>query len=269
MAKKITFTERAAVTLKSYKAVLLWPLVCKNWWLGVQSYRNIIPYDKKIVYKLCNGLRLNAFGHPGDLQIIREIFLHNSYSKLINFSEIKTIVDLGAHKGYFALQLAHEIGKEARILCVEPESTNLKQLKLNIQKNDLSSQITVEGCAVHTTDGYVTLYTAAFTPGNTIYKKLLAGKKRKVNVRCKPLKTLLDKHKFNRIDLLKLDIEGAEYEVIFNLKDDILDRVKYLAIECHEIEGYSISNMSSYLEDKGFRCQLPYGAETLVVCSRP
>ncbi|MDC0449221.1 FkbM family methyltransferase [bacterium] len=256
------------IALKALKAVLLWPIVCKNWWVGVQSYCGWIPANKKIVYKLRNGLNLEALGHEGDFQIVREVFTHDTYLKFINFSTIKTVVDLGAHKGYVALQLAQKIGKNVRILCVEPETKNFEQLDLNVQKNGFSKQVTMENCAVHTKDGHLTLYTTPYTPGHTAYTELCRKGKKRVEVPCKSLKTLINEYHFNRIDLLKMDIEGAEYEVIFNLEDSILDQIKYIVVECHKIEEYSVSDMVPYLEAKGFTCRFPYEFETLMVCSR-
>lgn len=126
----------------------------------------------------------------------------------------------------------------------------------------------MQNCAVYTKDDYLTLYTTSYTPGHSMYKELQKGKKKKIQVPCYSLKTLMKEHRFKEIDILKIDIEGAEYEIIFNLEQSILDHIKYIVMECHKIDAYNVNDMVTYLGKKGFVCRFPYDFETLIVCSK-
>lgn len=65
------------IALKALKAILLWPFVCKNWWVGVFSYLGLTSGNKEVLYRLRSGLDLEASGDSGDFQIVKEVFYIN------------------------------------------------------------------------------------------------------------------------------------------------------------------------------------------------
>jgi hypothetical protein len=92
----------------------------------------------------------------------------------------------------------------------------------------------------------LTLYEGGHTGAHTILKN--AGDK-KFNVSSKTLRDILDE--FGEIDLLKMDIEGAEFEVLGKLDSKILENVRNIVAECH-LETGDINQLEKVLKENGY-----------------
>ena len=68
----------------------------------------------------------------------------------------------------------------------------------------------------------------------------------------------LDNHVEN-CQLLKLDCEGAEYEILFDTSREILNRIQNISMEYHQVPEYTISDLTKYLKDIGFDVRLGKG----------
>ena len=55
-----------------------------------------------------------------------------------------------------------------------------------------------------------------------------------IEVPCLGLFDVFEEHKIDRCDLLKLDCEGAEYEVLYNAPEEVLNKIDQMAIEVHQ-----------------------------------
>ena len=75
---------------------------------------------------------------PEDRSIIREIYYHKTYSPYFPFKTKCNIVDVGAHKGFFAVYAAKNCSSDSTIICLEPARANYDQLVKNLNLNDLS-----------------------------------------------------------------------------------------------------------------------------------
>ncbi len=59
-------------------------------------------------------------------------------------------------------------------------------------------------------------------------------------------------HKIRRVDLLKMDCEGAEYEIMLNCPKAVLGKITRIAMECHSVPGHSPDELRTLLEESGF-----------------
>ncbi len=127
------------------------------------------------------------------------------------------IVDCGANIGAFSL-FAGKKYPHAKLTCFEPDPDNLRVLKLNLSKNGIAAEI--RECGVWSKSG--TLY---YHPASSI-TGLVSEEKSDFPI---PVaKVVLQ----SQMSWVKLDVEGAEYEVI----PDLLQRTpkpKFLSIELH------------------------------------
>ncbi len=214
-----------------------------------------------------HGLKISVTNGWGDKQIIREVFCDKYYNnKYIQLRRIKTMVDLGGHKGYVSL-LYTKLVSNIKVVALEPEADNYKHFKKNIQLNSLSKNIKVLKNAVWEKDCTKTFYkTNGFTAGHTLYEKRASKQNNEsYDVECLSLQTIMRVSGLKSIDLLKIDVEGAEYNVLFNLNKTILKGIKYIVIECHEIEKDNDKTMRKFLEKNGFEVFYIYEDEASLV----
>lgn len=109
--------------------------------------------------------------------------------------------------------------------------------------------------ALSITDGYLTFYSPE-NESNVSYTAIPNGKSKAETVKCECLKTISQNLKHNTIDLLKMDIEGFEYDVLKNIIEENI-RPKQLLIEFHhffpEIGNIKTEEMIFFLEKNGYR----------------
>lgn len=121
-----------------------------------------------------------------------------------------TFVDLGANVGIYSLFVAGLAGRKARILAVEPQPEIYRRLSFNVAANDLGTIKTLQ-CAVADRDGTLDLF---IDRGNRGQSSIAMVTGEKVSVQCRSLESVLVESGFDRVDALKIDIEGAEDTVL-------------------------------------------------------
>ncbi|UEM19404.1 FkbM family methyltransferase [Skermanella mucosa] len=121
-----------------------------------------------------------------------------------------TFVDLGANVGVYSLFVAGLAGKNARVLAVEPQPEIYRRLAFNVAANDLGTIRTLQ-CAVADRTGNLDLF---IDRGNRGQSSIAMKTGERVSVPCRTLDGLLAEAGFDRVDALKIDIEGAEDTVL-------------------------------------------------------
>lgn len=136
----------------------------------------------------------------------------------------RTIVDVGAHIGMVSIQFARRY-PSAKIIAVEPEPSNFALLRQNT--SPYKNIFCVEA-ALWKNDGEVALGASeAHVKG--AFQIVENGRTR---VRAITMHTLMREAGITEIDILKVDIEGAEQDVFDSC--DWVDNVRFLAIELHD-----------------------------------
>lgn len=169
--------------------------------------------------------------------------------------EIKTgntVIDVGSNIGYYTLLFAKLVGTNGRVYAFEPESDNFDLLKKNITVNNYKN-IIIEKKAVSNTTKKVTLYRAKegigehridfpwFDNGGTEVEAIR-----------------LDDYINENIDFIKIDCEGAEYNVLLGMKK-ILEKNKNIKILIEYGEkqlqefGVSKADFFNFLELQNFK----------------
>ncbi len=120
-----------------------------------------------------------------------------------------TFLDIGANVGGYSLFLAAKAGAGARIIAIEPQPEVFGQLSYNIRLNPFGNLKAIEA-AVADRNGELTLFLDPRNKGEASVKIVSADEARQVKV---PARTLLDialGEGLDRIDAIKLAVEGAE-----------------------------------------------------------
>lgn len=138
-------------------------------------------------------------------------------------------VDIGANVGIYTLTAATHMGSQGTILALEPNPPAHQRLCFNVRatRNGRAEWPTIHALQVGVSDlpGEQTLHLdAANLGGSSLLNPSKTGgatfRNHSVPIVCKPLGTLLDQHNLQRIDVLKIDIEGAEDRVLVPFLQD-------------------------------------------------
>ena len=121
-----------------------------------------------------------------------------------------TFVDIGANVGGYSLFVAALAGSHAHILAVEPQPEIFERLVYNVRQNPFGSIKALE-CAVADQDGDITMFLDPRNSGESSMRFVdLRGHGKSVRVASKTLATILGEERLERLDALKVDVEGAE-----------------------------------------------------------
>jgi len=187
--------------------------------------------------------------------LFTEIFFKESYYILPTNAPIQ-VIDCGANIGvsllYIKLRAPH-----ARVRCFEPNPAACAVLQKNIDANNWGSDVQVLPYALGKEKGTVEFFVEnkeATSSGGSVASYL--GKKgRTLNSYTVEVDTL-SPHIGNGVDLLKMDIEGGEFDVLDELiATGTLARVATMQLEYHFIPGFftrPLSAVLTQLEQNGF-----------------
>jgi len=171
--------------------------------------------------------RLTASVHSEDLWIaIKDILVYEEYELMRPFRCANLngglVVDIGAQVGLYSLKAASFAG---RVVSFEPSARNFPLLKANIRRNSLSN-VGIHQQAVWSSRGNV-----KFTDRGSGYISMVGGAEGGYEVQTITLDDVIEKA--GKVSLLKMDIEGAEYEVFSSCKKSSLDQVEKIVAEVH------------------------------------
>ncbi len=169
-----------------------------------------------------------------DIPTFEQIFVRREYESPNLPDSAKAIVDLGANIGlatvFFGIKYP-----QAKILCVEPGGANFTATGVNTAP--LGDRVRKEHAAVWTRDGLINLHMENEN-GSALgaWGIQVSDQKGKSNetVKCCTIRTLLDRAGFDSVDILKVDIEGAELEVFSCDAKEWLPRINLIVVETHD-----------------------------------
>ena len=123
------------------------------------------------------------------------------------------VVDVGAHVGYYTLLAAKLVGNTGKVYAFEPEQSNHAILLKNISTNGYDNVVATP-MAVSDQTGISTLYITALDNGrHSVYHHGLP-ERGSATVETTTLDTFLESEGWPHIDLIKVDVEGAEVAVL-------------------------------------------------------
>lgn len=194
-------------------------------------------------------------GNSVDFHVFNSIFGKGEYDFEIDF-EPEYIIDAGAFTGISALYFRRRY-PGAKIIAIEPERSNFDLLVRNTApyKNiyPVRGGVYGEDVSLGISDNNAEKY--AF--------RLEAYEKVGESLPGYTIKTLMKDFQLPRIDILKMDIEGAEYSVFKHAPDDWLAEVRILVAELHEYINPGVRELViSTLERLGF--QIEWKGENLI-----
>jgi FkbM family methyltransferase len=196
------------------------------------------------------GLSLCRFGEyePEMTQTVQNLLQEGS-----------VFVDLGANEGYFSVVAARRVGPGGRVIAVEPQTRLIPVLEKNCAGNGVRERVEIVNCAVSDQAGTSPFFLAAdLNTGSSGLARHTRYPLPTEMVHTTTLADLFGRLGLTRVDLLKVDIEGHEYEAILGSKQLFRDGgIRAVALELHPewIRGRGLDpqEVPSFLESCGYR----------------
>ena len=239
---KLGFFSKLQILLNSRK-------IFKNWHVYPKVYWQLTN-DKIVVFETKTGLKIKIRVKSTDLMALTNVWMINEYDVdgfEINSSDI--IIDVGAHIGLFSL-LVSQFCKTGKIFSFEPIRENFDLLVSNLALNHIENVFPFN-VGVSKKSGKLNLFLNNDQSAHSIFPKGSES----ITVEATSLQKIFDEKQISSCKLLKLDCEGAEYDIIDSLPVEYLDKIQNMAIEYHlaDTKPELIKNLILKIKNAGFK----------------
>ena len=239
---KLGFFSKLQILLNSRK-------IFKNWYVYPKVYWQLTN-DKIVVFETKTGLKIKIRVKSTDLMALTNVWMINEYdidSFEINPSDI--IIDVGAHIGLFSL-LVSQFCKTGKIFSFEPIRENFDLLVSNLGLNH-TENVFPFNVGISKNSGKLNLFLNNDQSAHSIFPKGSES----ITVEATSLQKIFDEKQISSCKLLKLDCEGAEYDIIDSLPVEYLDKIQNMAIEYHlaDTKPELIKNLILKIKNAGFK----------------
>lgn len=204
-----------------------------------------------LVKKKIDGFYILYRKNTVDENVLEESFKKDIFLRPLNYKIKKNdiIIDVGAYIGTFSL-LASSKAPEGTVYAIEPCLDNFKILKKNIELNK-SKNIICANVALGKIEGAVKLFHNAEDWGHSTTKK---SEEYEI-VKMISLNNFFINNNIDRCNFMKMNCEGAEFEIMLNTPSNYIKKIEMGVILYHndKSEGYKEDNLIEYLEENNFK----------------
>lgn len=159
----------------------------------------------QVGYRETLGLSSLLYGtfEKGELEFVSQYLRHGD-----------TAMDIGANIGLFAVVMGRTIGQRGEVIAFDPVPTNIVRLKSNLNRNGISAEAVYE-LALGSSNGQMELKMSDDTAYASMHKVEYGfGNGKVIQVNVKRLDDIWNERGRPMISFIKMDVEGAEVEVI-------------------------------------------------------
>ncbi len=161
--------------------------------------------------------------------------------ELFTPKEGDVVVDIGAHMGRYTIIGSKRVGTNGKVVAIEANPSNFEMLNRNIKLNQLTNIISLNN-AVYSKETKIKLYLPGEELGHTTYNTVMSDRAKNedkfVEVSANTLDYLLQLKGIMDVNWIKIDVEGAEFEVLKGATN-VISKSKDIAllIEIHNLSG--------------------------------
>jgi len=170
-----------------------------------------------------------------------------------------TVLDVGAHHGYYALLASRRVGDTGRVFAFEPSPRERKKLTWHIGWNHCSN-VQILDTEMGSRGGQAELFVAAGreTGCNSLRPPAVRGTPKKVSVPVDTLDDFLLRREIERVDFIKMDVEGAELSVMQGAENLLSGTQRpVVLVEVCDLRtaawGYAAPEILKHLSDRGYQ----------------
>jgi FkbM family methyltransferase len=210
-------------------------------------------------------MQVNGYWYLIDLtdSILRSIAVRGTYGTVVgkiiidNLPASGTFIDVGANVGHISLLAARRVGPQGRVLAVEANPRIASTLKQHVCRN-AATNITVVQCACSDTPGTAELFISdRSNSGKCSLSAANAESVRSVVVECECLDSIAKAHSLDRIDVIKVDVEGAELSVLRGMESSLRDFRPLIVLEIEPdllaAFGTAPADIEEFFRARGYR----------------
>ncbi len=211
--------------------------------LWVAYIKQTNPKNNKFVTR--DGYEIRLSNNPHDAITVMVIFCRLEYGLIAPGS---TVIDVGANIGVFSIYAARS--GAAIVYAFEPNKESFDLLVNNIKINKLEKIVIPFNLAVGVLDGEQISIPKSSSPYNkTVHRSIELDEYDIVETISLP--TFFQKNNINCIDFLKMDCEGAEYEIIYSMIEENFKKIVTFRVEHHYPEEKQ--KLIQFFNNKGFK----------------
>jgi FkbM family methyltransferase len=207
------------------------------------------------------GFPLQFRAQTSDTNVFSQIFLHREYRCIDDIGTAGLIIDCGANVGYSSAYLLSRF-PTATLVAIEPDPANFELMRANLRPYEDRCEA-LNSAVWSTTVGLVVDSPPIGARQEWAVTVRPAHDGERPTIEAVDLGTILERSGFDRISILKVDIEGSEAEVFSRHTESWLPFVDNLVIECHGEHCRTV--VLSAIEGLGFEVSQ---CEELMVCRR-
>jgi FkbM family methyltransferase len=211
----------------------------RNWWEVARKFRREEPIERLVLW---DGLEFRARNLSGAqmLVLFNEVWHGDIYriadpKSPFHIGAGDSVVDVGANIGLFAIKAAR-LARGGRVVAVEPDPDNFALLTEHLARSGLAN-VEVKKAAVSRApgkavlvQGFVNSALADVLPGG----QRPAGAGRLAEAEAVTLAGLLEEFRLARVDYLKMDVEGSEWDIFESADAATWARVRRVVVEYHD-----------------------------------
>lgn len=212
----------------------------------------------EIVKGRVNGIELQFFKAPQTVDMIKEIFSdsYRIFDRKISIPDNSLIVDIGASEGVFSIMMAR-LFPTCDILAIEPVQRTFFMMLRNIGLNGVMNiDVLNLGVGKESNPSFeMAVGKGDWSGGSSGKMTFNPNNHEKMNVRIETMDNILLPYlkKHDRIRIMKIDIEGMEYDALYNCT--LLDRIDHFVGEFHinnrlTAEGRDINELMTWVGSK-------------------
>jgi FkbM family methyltransferase len=224
----------------------------ENWGQYARDFLNLAGTDQYAV-RFDNNVRMFLRPKTSDKWVIQETILQDDYRLQAMDLKNATVVDLGANIGVVSISAAAR--GAAHVYAYEPAPANFELLTKNVASNVMESVIRTFNMAATDEEKTIEFYLDSANPsGNSMYER----RGTRISVQGTTLPRIFEANGIGTCDLLKMDIEGAEFAVLYSTPPELFARIRRIYLECHKSAEarHNDGDLSAFLRQQGYRVEI-------------
>lgn len=245
---------------------------------------SLICADGTVSIELNNGLKI--FGYPNyskfldykweytknkkirkkinkkAIKLIDRLFVsYENYEKFYKIKPGDIVIDIGAHIGCFTIRASKKVGRDGKVIAIEPQQQNIKILEKNIKENNLENVVVIDK-GVWSKKEEKKLFISPNTGGHSFFKRT-----EHVNlIKTDLLDNILSNLKIDKVNFIKMDIEGAEIEALKGMEKTLEEPLNMAIAAYHQINGQkTYKTIDPILREKGFKISKENGIDGEII----
>jgi FkbM family methyltransferase len=229
---------------------------------------------KELIYKVVDfftfgkGLKKTFFGYPVRLPTRYINYFPSDYEQdnfdflIKSAPQNGVVLDIGAHIGLFSMVAAQLTGKQGKVFSFEPTLATRQLLEQTIRMNNMQGTVTPCQQAVSNKEGSIVFYESDVVGdnSNSLVEYLEDRGLKGTTVPVTTVDIFVNQQGLQRVDFIKIDVEGAEYDAIRGAADTLKNFRPYCILAIHPTpiakKGDQLGDIYDFVVNAGYRVTL-------------